>query len=77
MSRVTIPEVLERFRAYKRRNGGWASLHVVLDDGNVKNGDVVWCISHAKERGDAEGEALGWVLMVLSRTQRRKLGNVA
>ena len=77
MTRPTIPSVLPLFISYRRRHGAWGSLHIVLDDGNVRDSDVGWCIEHARERGDAEGEALGRVLLAMSRTQRRKLGAMA
>lgn len=75
----TIPEVEQRFRDYYNSpgNGAWGSLHVVLDDGNVRDDCVQFCIDIAKERGDTEGAALAEILLRMSRTQRNKIGRVA
>ncbi len=77
--RPTIPDVLPRFRAYLalRGNEAWGSLHIVLEDGNVSDDSVRACIAYAAERGDAEGEALGKVLLMMSKTQRLKMGGAA
>lgn len=73
----TIPEVVERFRAYHRFNPVWGSLHIVLDDGNVSDAHVLFCVAEARSRNDAEGERLALILLEMSRTQRRKLAEVA
>lgn len=72
-----INEFLERFKAYHRKNPSWGSLHVVLDDGNVKDVFVRGCIEYAIQTGDAEGEFLGRVLLQMSKTQRSKLARIA
>jgi hypothetical protein len=73
----SIPEVVKRFVSYRSdpENGAWGSLHIVLSDGNVKDDNVRWCIAWAQERGDTEGEALGRLLLSMSKTQRLKLDN--
>jgi hypothetical protein len=73
----TIPEVIDRFRAYHDANITWGSLHIVLDDGNVRDDDVTFCIEWAREHDDAEGESLGRILLQMSKTQRKKLGDIA
>jgi hypothetical protein len=75
VTKPTIPEVIDRFAAYYRRpgNGAWGSLHVVLDDGNVEDQFVRFCINVALEEGDIEGAALGEILLTMSKTQRAKL----
>lgn len=73
--RPAIPDVVDRFAGYYAApgNGAWGSLHIVLDDGNVRNHDVTFCIEQAQEKGDVEGEALGRILLSMSKTQRLKL----
>lgn len=73
--KISIPDVVDQFRAYYRKpgNGGWGSLHIVLDDGNVRDDDVLFCWNWAAERGDADGARLASILMQMSKTQRRKL----
>jgi hypothetical protein len=69
----TIPEVFDRFAAYYRKNPVWGSLHIVLDDGNVRDEDVQFCIDRAESNGDSEGAELGRILLRMSKTQRKKL----
>lgn len=73
--RLSIPDVIEAFRAYRALpgNGAWGTLHIVLDDGNVSDDYVKFCIDTAGRRGDAEGERLARVLLLLSKTQRAKM----
>ncbi len=75
MDKPTVPEVLPLVRAYYARPGNSAggSLHIVLEDGNVKNRDVEFCRLWAEERGDVDGVALAEILLNMSQTQRRKL----
>lgn len=49
------------------------SLHIVLDDGNVEDGNVDFCIKWASEQGDELGLLLACVLRLCSRTQRSKV----
>jgi hypothetical protein len=77
MHKPTIPDVIDRFRAYYQRNPLWGSLHVVLADRNTQDSHVDFCIEDARERGDFEGEALARLLRRMSRTQRGKLGTAA
>lgn len=75
MGKITIPEVLDRFRAYRDGDGGpsWGSLHIVLADGNIADSSVKFCLDHALNTGDCEGASLAKVLMKMSKTQRAKL----
>lgn len=72
----TVPEVHPVVEAYRALPGNSAggSLHVVLDDGNVDDGSVQFCIEWADDAGDEDGVALGKVLLRMSKTQRKKLG---
>lgn len=77
-AKPTIPEVIERFRAYHRMHPTtWGALHIVLSDGNVADSHVESCIRNAQETGDTEGEELARILLRMSQTQRRKLGSEA
>lgn len=67
----------ERFRAYHRKNITWGSLHIVLDDLNLEDHSVEFCLSYAKENGDREGAELAEILRKLSRTQRRRIAREA
>ena len=75
----TIPEVIDRFIAYHGlpENAAWGSLHIVLEDDNVDDSSVRYCIDYALERGDKEGAELAKILLRMSKTQRLKLGRLA
>lgn len=73
MARVAIPEVIEHFHRYFIGNPTWGSLHIVLDDGNINDGHVQFCINYAVEKGDEEGVVLGEILLRMSKTQRSKI----
>lgn len=77
-AKPTIPEVIPLIRAYKsveeNRCGG--ILHIVLDDGNVKDSDVDYCVARASEAGDKEGLKIANLLRAMSQTQRRKLSRM-
>lgn len=57
-------------------NGAGGSLHIVLDDGNVEDSHVDFCIQFAIEREDPFGKWLARVLRLMSTTQRKKLGEL-
>lgn len=74
-TKPTVPEVLPLVAAYYsiRNNGAGGSLHTVLDDGNVHDHSVQFCIEYAGD-SDFRGRALGHILLAMSKTQRLKLG---
>jgi hypothetical protein len=74
-TKPTIPEVRDRFVAYHKKHLAWGALHIVLDDGNVENKHVRFCIQSAESEGDTEGLELARILLRMSKTQRLKLGN--
>ena len=69
--------ILDRFGEYLRENPAWGSLHIVLDDDNTQDSNVVWCIEWALEHDDAEGAALGWIVLGMSERRRLQLGKAA
>lgn len=75
--RPTIPEVVADFARYYADNPTWGSLHIVLDDYNVEDSHVDFCISFAEQKGDTEGLRLAKILRSMSKTQRKKLGHAA
>jgi hypothetical protein len=73
----TIPEVLDRFKAYHAQHPSWGSLHVVLDDLNLEDYWVECCLQFALSADDGEGYYLVRLLLAMSKTQRRKLARLA
>lgn len=74
---MTIPEVIDRFRAYHEKNPLWGPLHLVLEDRNVKDQHVEFCKREAIRSGDLEGLELARILLQMSKTQRAKIGDTA
>ena len=71
------PALIERFNKYHYRHCAWGSLHIVLDDFNLEDQHVKFCIQYAKEQGDTEGAELGELLLQMSETQRAKVARLA
>lgn len=73
---ITVPEVKARFEVYHLNNPAWGSLHIVLEDNNVKDSHVQSCIDDALKEGDLEGAELGRILLKMSKSQRLRLGQL-
>ena len=73
----TLPEVLPMMWAYvaKPGNGVGGNLHIVLDEGNVCDGHILYCLDRCREKGDTDGVALAETLLRMSKTQRSKLSD--
>jgi hypothetical protein len=78
VAKPNVPDVAPIVRAYYALpgNGAGGSLHIALDDGNVRDSDLDFCIERAEERGDEHGAALARVLRRMSKTQRLKLAGL-
>lgn len=75
MYKPTIPEVLPIVKEYYAQpgNGAGGNLHIVLDDGNINDSSVEYCMNICKENNDKKGIELCNKLMRMSKTQRRKI----
>lgn len=73
----SISDVVERFREYNKLYPLWGSIHIVMEDGNVRDSDVLFCSGYAKTKMDQEGFELSEILLSMSKTQRLKLRSVA
>jgi len=49
------------------------SLHIVLDDGNLEDDHVLFCVRYAQENDDPLGFLVAKVLLALSEPDREKL----
>lgn len=47
MRRPTVPEVLPLVRAFLERHPAGGSLHIALDDGNLRDSDLEFCYGFA------------------------------
>lgn len=72
---MTRHEVTQMARDYyaKPGNGAGGSLHIVLDDGNIKDDSVEFCRKWAEDAGDEDGVRLAEALLGLSKTQRLRV----
>jgi hypothetical protein len=83
--RLTVPDVAPLVRALYERHAAGCCLHIVLDDLNVSDDDVRFCIEFARSEDATHDRpedrdacvALGEKLLSMSRTQRLKLGRLA
>lgn len=73
--KLIVPEVSPWVDVYYSlpNNGAGGNLHIVLEDANVKDNDVLYCIEAAEKDGDLCGSLLGKILLRMSKTQRLKL----
>lgn len=73
MSKPTVPDVLPLAKAYYHAHPAGGNLHIVLDDGNIEDSSVQFCLDRAREEGDGPGVELAEMLLKMSKTQRKKL----
>ena len=73
----TVTEVLPLVWDLYDRNGVGCCLHIVLDDGNIRDNDVEFCIGQAATEGHKDCEDLARKLLGMSKTQRKILSSRA
>lgn len=73
--RPKVPEVLVLARAlYSTYEGGaGCCLHIALDDGNLEDSSLEWCLKYARERGHEFCVDLAEKMLRMSGTQRGKV----
>lgn len=73
---MITPEIAERFAEYHREHMAWGCLHIVLDDDNIEDEYIRYCIEFAKEHNDQEAVELGEILLKLTEEERVEIGNL-
>lgn len=71
----------ERYRAlraalfllYGDKHITWHSLHISMDDGNMRDSDVAFCAEEAEARGDLLGVALAYLLLEMQENERDEM----
>lgn len=71
--RPTVDQVLPLVRRLYERNHAGCCLHIALDDGNVTDGDVEFCLEWATNEGHADCAELSNLLLLMTKTQRYEL----
>lgn len=89
LPRPNVAEVMPLVNAFYAFDGNacGGSLHIVLDDENIEDGHVDYCIAYAQGKPetrhdqsqqyphDVKGELLGRLIRMMSKTQRGKLAS--
>lgn len=58
------------FVLYGDKHVTWHSLHIAMDDGNMRDSDVAFCAREAEKRGDLLGLALAYLLLEVPESER-------
>lgn len=76
-TKPTVPEIVPLAKAIYARPGGVVGccLHIVLDDGNYEDGSVQYCLDQAIGFDHKDCVELARKLLLMSKTQRRKVAN--
>jgi len=74
IARPTVPDVIPYLRSIYARHSAGCCLHILLDDGNVRQADAEFCLAQARDRGHADCLAAAELLVRMTRTQRLKAG---
>lgn len=69
----TVPEVLPLVKALYERSCVGCCLHILLDDGNVKDHHAQFCLEWARKEGHADCIELAEKIVQMTQTQRLKL----
>ncbi len=71
----SVAAILPLVQRHYANPGGSAGccLHIVLDDGNLGDEHVIYCVKVAKHKGHKDCEGLARILFCMSKTQRKKL----
>ena len=72
---TTIPDVIDKFVDYRKKfPTTWGSLHIVVEEENVKDKDVLFCEDWAMKNHDDDAVELSRILLKMSKTQRLCIG---
>ncbi len=73
--KITVPQVLSLVKAFyqKEGNGCGGNLHIVLDDGNIEDEHILFCLRQCEAKSDTDGIILCNLLQRMSKTQRLKI----
>jgi hypothetical protein len=71
---ITTQEIVEIIKDFysQEGNGAGGYLHCALDDGNLEDHDIKYCIKFAKEHYDLQAIILGYLLLLLTYEQREE-----
>ena len=67
----TVVAMLEIY--YKKYNCSGGSLHIVVDDGNLDDNNIEYCIEWANNENDVAGFIIGTLLLKMNMRQRKNV----
>lgn len=73
MAKITVPEVNNLIDYIYEKSFTGCCLHITLDDYNIEDSSIRFCLKTAKEVNHLDCYAIGLVLLTMSKTQRLKL----
>jgi len=75
MNKQDVKSILPLLREYYKNpeNSVGGNLHIILEDPNYDDSSVKYCIECCQKAGDVLGEKIGKKILLLSKTQRKKL----
>ena len=75
MVKPTILEIIPLIKLFKSNNdnicGG--NLHIYLDDGNIEDGNIIFCLNRCIQLDDHIGKEICEMSLLMSHTQRKKI----
>jgi hypothetical protein len=71
MDKPIVKDVLVIARQYAKSSK--TNLHMVLNNKNIKDDHINYCLEQARKFGDEQGASLAETLLQMSKTQRLKL----
>lgn len=73
-NRPTVDQLRPLVEALYAKPGGGSGccLHIALDDGNVSDHCIKFCLENAIENGHADCEEIARMMLKMSKTQRSK-----
>ena len=73
VKKATWRDLILPCRRYYEKHAAGGNLHIVLDDENIEDHNVEFCLERAREEKDFEGEELAECILALPMRQRRQL----
>ena len=68
--------LLNKIYNYYQYHVAGGNLHIVLDDGNLEDKNIIWCLNNPiKENNDMAAKEIAEMLLQLSYNKRKKLYN--
>lgn len=73
MSEAALARCVDLLDRIYARHAAGCCLHIVTDDGNVRDRDVIFCFNLALQNCHDDCLEAAWILATFSKTRRRKV----